>query len=281
MSLINEALKKAQRQRHEAAPGPAAGADAGGVGKRAQPRSAQTTLVIVAAAVVLVVISIAGTAFWLTRSTSQPANAATVKSTSGAPKAAEPAAPAVTFNSPTAEQPKSRQEHPATPVTKATPPAAEPTPVTTMAASMSTTSAKTPEQAQASSAVPVTGTAYARGEGTPPTSAKPAATTREQSVAATSSAPTSTKAESPAPAVAKTERPTPSAQPDERIQRFIDNLKVAGVRPSGADSKVLMNDRVYRLNDLVDRSLGLRLTKVMREALTFTDANGVVYVKDL
>jgi hypothetical protein len=42
-----------------------------------------------------------------------------------------------------------------------------------------------------------------------------------------------------------------------------------------------MNDRVYRLNDFVDRALGVRLTKVTRESLTFTDANGVTYVKDL
>ena len=40
-----------------------------------------------------------------------------------------------------------------------------------------------------------------------------------------------------------------------------------------------MNDRVYRVNDIVDRSLSLRLTKVEPGILTFTDANGMTYVK--
>ena len=40
-----------------------------------------------------------------------------------------------------------------------------------------------------------------------------------------------------------------------------------------------MNDRVYRVNDVVDRTLGVRLTKVSTDSLTFTDANGVTYVK--
>jgi ribosome-associated protein YbcJ (S4-like RNA binding protein) len=56
-------------------------------------------------------------------------------------------------------------------------------------------------------------------------------------------------------------------------------LKVTGIRSSGTDSKVLMNDRVFRVNDVVDRSLGVRLTKVSSDSLTFTDANGAVYVK--
>jgi hypothetical protein len=41
-----------------------------------------------------------------------------------------------------------------------------------------------------------------------------------------------------------------------------------------------MNDRVYRVNDLVDRNLGVRLTKVESGRLTFTDASGAVYSKN-
>ena len=36
----------------------------------------------------------------------------------------------------------------------------------------------------------------------------------------------------------------------------------------------------YRVNDIVDRNLGVRLAKVESNALTFTDSNGVVYVKN-
>lgn len=41
-----------------------------------------------------------------------------------------------------------------------------------------------------------------------------------------------------------------------------------------------MNDRVYKLNDTVERSLGLKLTKIAANLLTFTDANGVTYEKE-
>jgi hypothetical protein len=42
---------------------------------------------------------------------------------------------------------------------------------------------------------------------------------------------------------------------------------------------VLMNERVFRLNDTVDRELGLRLTGVQPDLLIFTDATGATYEK--
>ena len=68
--------------------------------------------------------------------------------------------------------------------------------------------------------------------------------------------------------------------PDERVSAFVDAVRVAGIRSSGNDSRVLMNDRVYRVNDVVDRALGVRLIKVASDSLTFADANGVTYVKN-
>lgn len=59
----------------------------------------------------------------------------------------------------------------------------------------------------------------------------------------------------------------------------MDTLRIAGVKAGGAESRVLMNDRVYRLNDIVERTLGIRLIKVETNSLTFSDANGVTYVK--
>jgi hypothetical protein len=60
---------------------------------------------------------------------------------------------------------------------------------------------------------------------------------------------------------------------------FVDAVRVAGIRSSGDDSRVLMNDRVYRVNDIVDRALGIRLVKVAVDSLTFSDAAGLTYVK--
>jgi hypothetical protein len=71
-----------------------------------------------------------------------------------------------------------------------------------------------------------------------------------------------------------------SARPDPRIQSFVDAIKVAGIRSSGTDSKVLMNDKVYRVNDIVDRSLNLRLVEVQADSLTFVDENSVSYTKN-
>ncbi len=79
----------------------------------------------------------------------------------------------------------------------------------------------------------------------------------------------------PAPANAGT-----NAKPSEAILLYIDQLRVMGVRSSGNDSKVLMNDRVYRVNDIVERTLGLRLTAVEAGTLTFVDALGATYIKN-
>jgi hypothetical protein len=43
----------------------------------------------------------------------------------------------------------------------------------------------------------------------------------------------------------------------------------------------MINERVFRVNDIVDRGLSVRLTKVEANQLTFTDVNGFAYVKNL
>jgi hypothetical protein len=62
---------------------------------------------------------------------------------------------------------------------------------------------------------------------------------------------------------------------------FIDNLKVAGIRASATDSKVLMNDRVYRLGDIVDHEMGLKLVGITSNSLTFEDEKGGRYTRTL
>jgi hypothetical protein len=41
-----------------------------------------------------------------------------------------------------------------------------------------------------------------------------------------------------------------------------------------------MNDKVFRVNDIVERLLNVRLTAVETDSLTFVDDNGVVYTKN-
>lgn len=87
-------------------------------------------------------------------------------------------------------------------------------------------------------------------------------------------------AAAPPEPVPVTPPPLPAdSQPDPRVAAFVETIRVAGIRSSGSESRVLMNERVYRVNDLVDRALNIRLTKVEADTLTFADANGISYVK--
>jgi hypothetical protein len=70
----------------------------------------------------------------------------------------------------------------------------------------------------------------------------------------------------------------PTANP--KVYEFLETLRIAGIRVSATDPKVIMNDRVFRLNDLVDRVTQLRLTKIEASTLTFVDASGFEYRKN-
>ncbi|HTQ31229.1 MAG TPA: hypothetical protein VMI53_08465, partial [Opitutaceae bacterium] len=74
--------------------------------------------------------------------------------------------------------------------------------------------------------------------------------------------------------------PLDPTKPDPKILAYVDALQVAGVRITSAGGKVLMNDRVYRQNDVVDRLLGLRLKKIGDDTLIFIDERGVTYTKN-
>lgn len=223
MSLINDALKKAQRLRTEESAGDTAGTPEGGpaVAKRRQPKSANATVMIAVGALVLVAISIAITAWWLTR-----------------------------------------------PVSPAEPPAAKPAPAEDVAAAPA-------PKLELPGVVSTTPSAAAASKPEPSTAAETAtASSATDSVAAAATPAATEPVVAPVPPA-----PQPKPQPDERVRHFIDSLRVAGVNASGTSSKVLMNDHVYRVNQLVDPDLGVRLTKVSSDSLTFTDRNGVTYVK--
>ena len=79
---------------------------------------------------------------------------------------------------------------------------------------------------------------------------------------------------------ARVERaPTSSVAPSEAVLRFLERSKVTGVRVSATDPKVLMNDRVYRINDVIDRDLQLRVIAIDTRELQFRDPAGYVYTK--
>ena len=287
MSLINDALKKAQKLRTqepaETAP-PMPGATPK-VAKRAQPRSTQSLLLLVTGGVVLIGLSVAVTVYLIS---SKPSSAVAAKPAGPKPAdatAANPPVIKVPMIAPAPETTPANTEPVA--VTPAPTPIAPggPAPKPPVVA---TTPASTEPKATAPETKPA---------GAPP---PPSTTEREPVPVATATPPpvpqpTPAPQSNPAATATTTEKPattapasTPSpvtpapvmARADERVHAFVDAIRVTGIRSSGSDSKVLMNERVFRVNDIVDRNLGLRLTSVAPDSLTFTDPNGVTYVKN-
>lgn len=234
MSLINEALKKAQRVRHEDAATPeGAATPGGGIVKRGKTHSANTMVLLGSGALVLVVLSVVLTVFLVNRPSKTVAHAGTAAPSSGVVEKSSSAGTAPPPSAPIVLSPA-----------LTTPPSTAP-------------------------AEPIVATSTAATEA-PDTSKAPAAT---ETTATTTSA--------PAPVSTKPNSPSGGpAGPDERVAAFVEAVRVMGIRSSGAESRVLMNERVYRVNDIVERTLGVKLIKVAADALTFSDPNGVTYVKN-
>ncbi len=241
MSLINDALKRAQRQRTAEEAGinpPMPGGSSGRVTKRGKPLSAQSLLLIVVGATVLIVLSVVATVY-LVRDTPKPAAAAST--------AADPTVQAGAGLG--LKKTSYLDSAPSLVVFVPSPVKTEPA-VVTPSESASAPVAPQPAQTATATANP----SLPAVNPTASQTARPAAVTR------------------PAP--------DPTLPADERVNLFLDKLHVTGIRSSGNESKVLMNDRVYRVNDIVDRTLGLRLTQVRPGVLTFADERGVVYTKN-
>ena len=237
MSLINEALKKAQKLRTGEPSATMAPMPGGGsIAKRGAARSTQQLVLIASGAVVLVVLSVVGT-FWFVHRPPEPKPAPQ-------PVAVKPAAPA--------------SPSPIIVTPAITPPAVAVQPPSATSATHLPPVEKRPE-APISAGEPVPATKTAASPATIPEVPPP------------TPSPSSTLA---------TIAPTTPIATDPRVHVFVDGVKVMGIRSSGDDSRVLMGDRVFRVNDIVDRNLGVRLTKVEPSALTFTDSNGAVYVKN-
>ncbi len=274
MSLINDALKKAQRQRAAEAlqgatpppgmvpPSPAApSADPPASGgpaplspefapprpqKRRAPIPTQTLVLIAVGCVVLLLAGAGFAAFFLSTKDAPSDHTPRLAQSTPAPRPppatpAAPPAPAATPVQP--EVAVTTSPVPSTPATPApdspSPPPAAPSPPGVVP------SATPPEPTPAAPSAPATPAVIAPADSTPPPPAEPVA-----------------------------------PRPDPAIHAFLDTLRVTGIRASATDPKVLMNDRVFRRNDIVHPVLRLRLTGITTSTLTFTDPNGFEYEKN-
>lgn len=241
MSLINDALRKAQKQRTGEAPPLASMPSVGGesparIAKRAKPAGFNALLLRLGlgAGAILIVAGIG--AYFVFRSPRTESTPPPAPSTAGA-TATPPQAPVPAAPTQIAEPTTPAFTLPiATPVVTSKPePVATKAPAETVAAKPSAPVAKAPDEPRPS----------------PPAEIVPAA-----------------------PAT-----PAPPAKMDNKAVSYIENLRIAGIRASATDAKVLMNDRVYRPGDMVERELGLKLVGITSGSLTFEDEQGARYTR--
>jgi len=221
MSLINDALKKAARQRAEEQADIALPAQTGRrkrIPRHGAPMTAQTMVLLAAGAVTLIVASVVITGILITgKLEPRPAAVATPPPLTQAPKAP----PVVVVQVPRPA------DVPVAPVRQPTPPLPTAEPVAQAAPSAAASSAPAARAAAEAARTPAT--------------------------------------------------PPPSHA--DQVQSFVDGLRVTGVRAAGPDSKALVDGHIYRVNDVLDRGLGIRLMQVDPDHLTLVDSQGVTYIK--
>jgi hypothetical protein len=250
MSLINDALKKAQKQRTgestplAAMPG-VGGESAARIAKRAKPVGFNSQLIRLGLGAGAVLVLIIGG--WLVMRKS-PAKKPEPSAVSGQQSAAQ-TPPAV----PTTENREPRTE-PA--VSKLEPSSGVGGPANAFVLPIVTPPPPTPE--------PV----VVKKSETKPVPSSPAAQRPDEPAIAQ-------RATAGAPA----QPALPPAKLEPKAITYIENLHIAGIRASATDSKVLMNDRVYRVGDIVEHEMNLKLIGITANSLTFEDERGSRYTR--
>ena len=253
MSLINEALKKAQKERGAEVPPLTAMPSVGGespqrISRRGKSSGFPTGLLVGGG--VLAIVVVAGGVFFLRNSPADQKPATIAEAP--APKPIQAAPQPAPTSAPVATTPAATIVTPVVTAPVQTPAA---TPRIALPAPAPVTVAETPKPAAPPVAAPVTPAPAAAPQFTIPV------------VAA-----------APAPVLPKAE-PARPGKLEPRAINFIESLRVAGIRASATDSKVLMNDRVYRLGTIVEHEMGLKLTGITASSLTFEDERGGTYTR--
>ena len=94
------------------------------------------------------------------------------------------------------------------------------------------------------------------------------------------SQPVSVASKKPAkPKAEKAVKPAKAAEPNPYVIAFLEASRITGVRIAGSQSKVLMNNRVFRKNAIVEPKTKLRITKILKNEIQFVDESGLRYTK--
>lgn len=87
--------------------------------------------------------------------------------------------------------------------------------------------------------------------------------------------------ETVADAAARTESADPAQSPrgNPAIIGFLEDSRVTGVKAAGRQSRVLMNNRVYRIDSIIHEETGLRITEIQDNYINLVDESGIQYRK--
>ena len=273
MSLINEALKKAQRQRSlDNAPLSSApsGVAAAAVTTHVRAASHRRSYAPVYFGLGLLVLGVVSTVLIMRYGLSSDSSSSVVEvpvrplvAPVTTPVAVAPVGPAATGNGDASAASKVTVSLPAiTQVTKASTEIPLSSPVSPAATQPSALPSAQPTLPSA----------------TPPVAPTAAAATELAAPVPPPAVPVAVSPPAPPPAPSKPTGPS-AAEREARAQEFINTLRLTGVRGLGVQARVLMNEKVYRLNDTVEPSVPLRLSAVRPGLLVFTDGKGRTYEK--
>jgi hypothetical protein len=269
MSLINDALKKAQKQRTGESPVFSSLPNVGGetpqrIARRAKPAGFETLMVRAGIGAVVLLVVVIGGYFAFRSDSEERRQVADNSNSAGGPVSA----PAV--SQPSAVSPQVSGLSPQV----SAPPSAAPAPTFTLpVATQPTTPTSAPQ-------VSLPGDRPGQTPGGQQTAtARPPAPTGSDPRVSPFSPPSVSTPQVSGLRSQVSEPAKPALKLEPRAIEFIDNIKVAGIRASSTDAKVLMNDRVYRIGSLVDAELGLTLVEIAPNALTFEDQRGGRYTR--
>ncbi len=254
MSLINDALKKAQKMRHEETL--AAARNTAGAGGQEAPRSRLSAglIALISGGTALAVCAAVLAGLVLLRGGRQ--------ASAGTANAPEPVqAPLTVAKTPDKEGPADRPSVTVAPVQTAATPLLKPAPEA---------------PADNGPVIALPSSTQARVAGTENSPAAAAATPVPVSPAVQDKTP----AAQPAPVFVFSQPEPDHSKPNPASQRFVDRIRLTGIRKTASGAKVMMNEKVYRINDVVDQTLGLRLIEAESDKLVFTDEYGHRYVRN-
>lgn len=95
--------------------------------------------------------------------------------------------------------------------------------------------------------------------------------------------PAEVKPETPAPLRTIAEQPVSASRSETgsnpAVIRFLEDAKITGIKVAGVHSRVLMNNQVFRVGSVVEPTTRLTITNILENEIHFTDESGLQYRK--